>query len=151
MNNRPASAAPGNPDEATSNRPLRVLLVEDSAAVAERIAGQIGALDGVELVATVDSESAAVDSLRQGGVDAVVLDLTLKQGSGFGVLRSRQELALPVAIVVYTSYDIPAYRRAAAALGASEFLNKARDPDKLPVVLKSLATAAGTRRTTLPG
>lgn len=151
MNNRPASAAPGNPDEATSNRPLRVLLVEDSAAVAERIAGQIGALDGVELVATVDSESAAVDSLRQGGVDAVVLDLTLKQGSGFGVLRSRQELALPVAIVVYTSYDIPAYRRAAAALGASEFLNKARDPDKLPVVLKSLATAAATRRTTLPG
>lgn len=151
MNNRPASAAPGNPDEATSNRPLRVLLVEDSAAVAERIAGQIGALDGVELVATVDSESAAVDSLRQGGVDAVVLDLTLKQGSGFGVLRSRQELALPVAIVVYTSYDIPAYRRAAAALGASEFLNKARDHDKLPVVLKSLATAAGTRRTTLPG
>jgi len=149
MNNYPDSEGPDEPNEATSNRPLRVLLVEDSAAVAERIAGQIDALDGVELVATVESEIAAVDSLRRGGLDAVVLDLTLKQGSGFGVLRSRQALGLPVAIVVYTSYDIPAYRRAAAVFGASEFLNKARDHDKLPLVLKDLATAAATRRTPL--
>jgi DNA-binding NarL/FixJ family response regulator len=149
MNHQSDSERPEQPGEPTGSLPLRVLLVEDSAAVAERIAGQIGALDGVELIATVESESAAVDSLRHGGLDAVVLDLTLKQGSGFGVLRSRQELGLPVAIVVYTSYDIPAYRRAAAVFGASEFLNKARDHDKLPLVLKSLAGAAAARRTPL--
>ena len=129
-------------------RPLRVLLVEDSAPVAERIAGQIAAIEGVELIATVASERAAVEKLTTGGVDAVVLDLTLQQGSGFGVLRSRQQLALPVAVVVYTSYDIPAYRQAAAVFGASEFLNKARDHHKLAEALGRLAsgTDAGVPR-----
>ena len=135
--------ADGN-ERPAGRRPLRVLLVEDSAPVAERIAGQIAALDGIELVATVASEGAAIDELTRGGVDAVVLDLTLKQGSGFGVLRSTQQLSLPVAVVVYTSYDIPAYRRAAAVFGASDFLNKARDHDKLALVLIRMATAADT-------
>ena len=144
MHDQPASESADDREAAAGQRPLRVLLVEDSAPVAERIAGQIAAIDGVELIATVASECAAVEKLASGGVDAVVLDLTLQQGSGFGVLRSRQQLALPVAIVVYTSYDIPAYRRAAAVFGASEFLNKARDHDKLEQALKRLAAATDT-------
>lgn len=144
MDDESASGSVDANEGLAGRRPLRVLLVEDSVLVAERIAGQIAALDGVELVATVASEGAAVDELTRGGVDAVVLDLTLQQGSGFGVLRSRQQLALPVAVVVYTSYDIPAYRRAAAVFGASDFLNKARDHDKLALVLKRLATAGYT-------
>ena len=147
MDVSPAPDSADRRESVTRQRPFRVLLVEDSAAVAERIAGQITTLDGMELVATVTGESAAVDKLTHGGVDAVVLDLTLQQGSGFGVLRSRQRLALPVAVVVYTSYDIPAYRQAAAEFGANEFLNKARDHHKLAHALRRLATAAAANAT----
>ena len=142
MHDQSATASADDRQMPAGKLPLRVLLVEDSAPVAERIAGQLAAIEGVELIATVASERAAVEKLTTGGVDAVVLDLTLQQGSGFGVLRARQQLALPVAVVVYTSYDIPAYRRAAAVFGASEFLNKARDHHKLAEALRRLASGA---------
>ncbi len=120
-------------------RILRVLLVEDSAPLVERIGALIRALSGVELVAAVASERAALDTVARERVDALVLDLNLRQGNGFGVMRALRKRSLPVSIVVFTSYDIPAYRRAASALGASEFLHKARDYDKLSVVLARLA------------
>ena len=92
--------------------------------------------------ATVAGERAAVEKLTTGGVDGVVLDLTLQQSSGFGVLRSRQQLALPVAVVVYTSYDILAYSPAAVVFGARESFNKARDHHMLAEALRRLASGA---------
>lgn len=120
---------------------FRVLLVEDSAPLAERITELIKPLAGIEFVAAVAGENAALESLRSEIVDAVVLDLNLQQGNGFGVMRAIRQKTLPVAVIVFTSYDIPAYRRAAAALGAAEFLHKARDYDKLPGTLQRLAAA----------
>jgi DNA-binding NarL/FixJ family response regulator len=121
--------------------PFRVVLVEDSALLAARIADVIRGLAGVELVAAVASETAAVDTLSRGDADGVVLDLNLVQGNGFGVMRSIRKLGLPVEVIVFTSYDIPAYRRAASALGAAEFLHKTRDHDKLPDAIRRLAAA----------
>ena len=120
---------------------LRVLLVEDSVPLAERISALIRTMPGVELVTAVASERAAVEAVANQRVDAVVLDLNLQQGNGFGVLRSLRTRALAVSVIVFTSYDIPAYRRAASALGATEFLHKARDYDKLPAVLGRLAAS----------
>ena len=119
--------------------PMRVVLVEDSAPLAERIMALIKRVETVELVAAVTGENAAVETLSRGAAGAIVLDLNLQQGNGFGVLRAIRQRSLPVAVIVFTSYDIPAYRRAAAALGAAEFLHKARDYDKLTGALERLA------------
>lgn len=124
---------------------LKVLLVEDSGPVTERVATLIGDLDAIEIVGAVTTERAATEALARTPVDALVLDLHLKQGDGFGVLRFIRRQALTVAAIVFTSYDIPQYRRAAATLGAAEFLHKSRDYDKLGGALRRLA-AARTRR-----
>jgi CheY-like chemotaxis protein len=55
-------------------------------------------------------------------VDVVLLDLHLRQGTGFGVLRSiPADQAKKVVVIVLTNYDLAEYRRAAAALGATHF------------------------------
>jgi DNA-binding NarL/FixJ family response regulator len=126
--------------EAATER-LRVLLVEDSGLVTERIATLIGDLGAIEIVGAVTTERAATEALARTPVDALVLDLHLNQGDGFGVLRFIRRQALDVAAIVFTSYDIPQYRRAAATLGAAEFLHKSRDYDKLGGALRRLAAA----------
>jgi DNA-binding NarL/FixJ family response regulator len=126
-------------DEPLADCPLRVLLVEDSALLVQRIAELVGDLPGVSIVATAASEMDALALLAQGDIDAVILDLQLHAGSGFGILRALHRQDAGPQVVVFTNFAIPAYRETALALGARFFLDKARDYHRLPGVLQALS------------
>jgi two-component system, OmpR family, response regulator len=130
----------------TVNDALTVLLVEDSKVLTERISEAIGQIEDVNLVAAVDNEAAAVAAIKRETVDVLILDLHLKQGTGFGVMRALAHVAGKPCVVILTNYDLPEYKSAAMALGARYFLDKARDYDRLPDVLKEIADR---KRTTL--
>jgi two-component system OmpR family response regulator len=120
-------------------RNLSVLLVEDSRVLAERLRETLLSVPGVQLAGSVDSEADAVAALQCQPVDVVLLDLHLRQGTGFGVLRSiPTDQAKKVVVIVLTNYDLAEYRRAAAALGATHFLDKLRDLDRLPFLLQQI-------------
>ena len=118
---------------------MRVLLVEDSSKLQERLRETLDGLPGVELAGTVDTETAAVEAIRHERCDAVILDLHLRRGTGFGVLRevARHASGAP-AVIVFTNYDLPEYRRMALSLGVRHFLDKAREYERLPGVLEEL-------------
>src|SRR5580704_7464502 len=121
------------------SRNLTVLLVEDSRVLAERLRETVLSVPGVHLAGTVDSEAEAVAALQRHPVDVLLLDLHLRQGTGFGVLRAiPNDQAKKVVVIVLTNYDLAEYRRAAAALGARYFLDKLRDFDRLPVLLQQI-------------
>ena len=117
---------------------LRVLLIEDSPIVAERLRETLRDMESMLVVDTIDRESKAIEALGRGGIDIVILDLRLSRGTGFGVLRALSgQVGRPV-IVIFTNYDLPEYRREAMALGADYFLDKARDFERLPEVLEAI-------------
>ena len=126
--------------------PVRVLLVEDSAVLAGRITELIGRLSRVELIGTVDTEADALQQVASATPDVLILDLHLRDGSGFGVLRSlRRARASRPRVVVLTSFDLPQYRREAEALGVDAFLNQSRDYHRLPVLLRAYAARGGAK------
>jgi DNA-binding NarL/FixJ family response regulator len=130
------------PVDAVSTVPgLRVLLVEDSKVLTERLAEAIRQIPEVELIGTADTEAGALDAIRHFPVDVVILDLHLKQGTGFGVMRGLAAVSAKPQIIVLTNYDLPEYKHAALALGAAHFLDKARDYGKLPEVLQEMCAA----------
>ncbi len=120
---------------------LRVLLVEDSKVLTERLTEAIRQISDVELVGTADSEAGAVAAVNREAVDVLILDLHLRQGTGFGVMRALSASAVKPRIVVLTNYDLPEYKSAAIALGATHFLDKARDYGRLPEVLREICEA----------
>ena len=120
---------------------LRVLLVEDSKVLTERLTEAIRQIPQVELIGTADTEATAVASAQRESVDVIILDLHLKQGTGFGVMRALAGAQLKPRIIVLTNYDLPEYKNAAIALGASHFLDKARDYGRLPEVLHEICEA----------
>ncbi len=123
---------------------MRVLLVEDSGVLARRITELIRRLPRVDLIGTVDTEADALQQVASSAPDVLILDLHLRDGSGFGVLRSlRRAHALRPKVVVLTGFDLPQYRREAEALGVDAFLNKSRDYDRLPVLLRAYAAQSG--------
>ncbi len=117
---------------------LKVLLVEDSKVLTERLTEAIRQITDVELIGTADSEAAALAAVKRDPVDVIILDLHLKQGTGFGVMRALAATHLRPRIIVLTNYDLPEYKNAALALGATHFLDKARDYGRLPEVLHEI-------------
>ena len=119
-------------------RALRVLLVEDSKVLTERLSEVISQSSDVNLIGAVDNEIDAVSSVKRDAVDVMILDLHLKQGTGFGVLRALAKTSFRPKVIVLTNYDLPEYKSAALALGAGYFLDKARDYDRLSAVLSEI-------------
>lgn len=117
--------------------PLRVLLVEDSPVLAERLREALAALENVEVVDAVTDEGAAVAAAQTMQIDVVILDLQLRQGTGFGVVQ-RLGKNRPK-IIVFTNYMLPEYQRLADSLGVEYFLNKSRDYERLPQLIQELA------------
>jgi len=117
---------------------MRVLLVEDSKVLTERLSEMIRQLPEVDLIGTADTEEAARAAVGRDRVDVLILDLHLRQGNGFGVLRSLGTAADRPSVIVLTNYDLPQYKDAAMALGATYFMDKVRDYDRLPTVLHEL-------------
>ena len=122
--------------------PLRVFLVEDSAVLRERLAESLGSLSGVQIVGTSDTEESAVNALRSLQCDVVVLDLQLKQGNGFNVLkaiRHSESVEHKKVVVVLTNYAFSLYRHRCLQAGADFFLDKAREYERLLQVLETMA------------
>ncbi len=117
---------------------MKILLVEDSKVLADRLSEAIGYMTGVDVIGTTDAEAAAIAVMRKRDVDVIVLDLHLKQGTGFGVLRALPTAKRETIIVVLTNHDLPEYKDVALALGATLFLDKARDYWRLPELLREI-------------
>jgi len=121
-----------------SERQLKVLLVEDSPLLSERIMELLSDMDGIISCGAVTTESAAIDAINQQKPDVILLDLRLKEGTGFSVMRHVKLVSKQPVIIVITNYALPQYRREAEALGARFFLDKSQEFDLIPAMLATL-------------
>lgn len=119
--------------------PLRVLLVEDSELLALRLAELVRQLPGVELIDVVSTEADALDREAKSAPDVLILDLHLRRGSGFGVLRALSRRDRRPKIVILSNFGLPEYRREAETYGVEAFLDKSRDYFRLPGLLGDFA------------
>jgi DNA-binding NarL/FixJ family response regulator len=120
---------------------LRVLLVEDSSLLAGRLSELIRRLPDVDLIGTVETEAEALSRISSSLPDVLILDLHLRSGSGFGVLRSltRGSAASRPKVIILTNFGLPEYRREAESFGVEAFLDKSRDYFRLPGLLREFA------------
>ena len=119
---------------------LRVLLVEDSMLLASRLAELIEHLPHVQLIDTVDTEDGALEAVALLDPEVLILDLHLRSGTGFGVLRTLARRAQPrPKVIVLTNFGLPQFRLEAEALGVEAFLDKSREYYRLPALLSAIA------------
>jgi hypothetical protein len=78
-------------------------------ALAERLSEAITQLAGVNLIGTTDTEGVAIAVAIKEDVDVTVLDLHLKQGTGFGVMRALATLQRKPTVL--TNFGLPEYKK----------------------------------------
>jgi DNA-binding NarL/FixJ family response regulator len=121
--------------------PLRVLIIEDSARIRQSLIEQVKVAGRVDVVQWADTESDALDLLDRHAVDALIVDLRLREGSGFGVLGGIQTPRFGgVKKIVLTNYSSSEMRDRCLALGADYFFDKSREFSCVNAVLAEMAT-----------
>jgi two-component system OmpR family response regulator len=126
---------------APARHPLRVFLVEDSAVILERLTESISSLHNVAVVGHAATEADAIATVQQTPCDAVVLDLQLRDGHGFNVLRAlRAPSDRPrLTVIVLTNFTSSQYRGRSLEIGADYFFDKSREYDRVCDILEDLA------------
>jgi DNA-binding NarL/FixJ family response regulator len=121
------------------SRPAGVYLVEDSPII-RKLLIELIATTGATVVGYADTASAAIAEIAALRPDAVTIDLGLKAGSGFDVLKAIAigEVNPPLRIVL-TNYTTDASRKAAQQLGADHFFDKATQIRDVVSILESLS------------
>ena len=118
---------------------MRVLLVEDSDLVRERLVAMLTEVREVDQVMAAPTVSEALRRLAEETATVVVLDMRLPDGDGFRVLRAARALRPAPAVVVLTSFADEEMRSTCLEAGAAEFLDKRTDFERLPAVVTELA------------
>lgn len=119
----------------------RVLLVDDSAAVRQRLAQILEQTPGIGRVTQACDVASARAALADALPEVVVLDMHMPDGDGLELLAHIRERALGVRTIVLTNYPTPEYRQRCLALGADYFLDKTLEFQRVPSLIRDAPAA----------
>jgi len=104
--------------------PTRVLIADDHALVRAGIRALAERIKGVEVVAEAGNGDEAVKLIKELKPDLVLLDISMPETSGFGVLAQQANEFPDVRVIVLTVHEAEAYAIRALREGAAGFLLK---------------------------
>jgi len=123
---------------------VRTFLIEDSPLIRQNLVGTLEELAPVRVVGAAETE---LDAVRQLGADGpecelVIVDIVLRQGTGFGVLSDPAIRRPGRQFVVLSNYANSDVSRRALELGAQRVFDKSNDIDALVDYCRQLAASA---------
>jgi DNA-binding NarL/FixJ family response regulator len=129
-------------------RDMKVFVVEDSAAVRERLIELITEIENVELVGEAATYASAVSGILTTRPDVAVLDIKLANtsGSGIDVLNEVRKRLPEIRAIVMSNFATPQHAKASADAGAEYFLDKTVDFERIPGILEQMKGEAQAGR-----
>ena len=124
---------------------MRLLIADYSALIVERLIASLEAIKGVEIVDRAGTVEKASEALRRLRPDVVILDMQMPGGTGLDVLASMKRDQVSCVVIVLTNFAYPQYRRKCLASGATFFLDKSTEFEKVGEVLRNLLTSLALR------
>ena len=123
-----------------NNQPLQVYVVEDSQILQGLLESSIAAA-GAEVCGRSGNAEEAVEDIFAFNPDVVVIDISLKSGSGFDVLKALKEhnLAPHATKLVLTNH--PEYRQVCTLLGADRVFDKSIEMSQALALIGDLVRA----------
>ncbi|GIE31125.1 DNA-binding response regulator [Actinoplanes italicus] len=124
-----------------TDRPLRVLVVDDQQLVREGLTALLDLTEGVEVLGSATNGEQALELIAQRRPDVVLMDLRMPVLDGIAATARVRDEFPGVAVVVLTTYADDESIAGALAAGARGYLTK--DAGRAEITLALRAAAAG--------
>lgn len=116
---------------------MKILIVDDSILMKERLSNAIFAIPGVGAVNYAKNTREARRALEENGFDVAILDIRLPDGSGFDVLKRIKEKHPQTLVVMLTNYPYEQYKAKSSELGADHFFDKSTEFEEVIKVIEA--------------
>ena len=126
-------------EEATEQRPIRLVLADDHASVRRSLRLLLGSESDVAVIAEASDLSSAVRELRGSSPNVLLLDLHMRGAPGIETIRRLRAQAPETEIVVVTMEQSPVFAQQALEAGAMAYVLKDRADTELAEAVRSAA------------
>lgn len=110
---------------------MRVMVVDDSSPVRERMVQMIDELDEVSEVLQASDSSGAIRLMEKNAPQLVVMDLRMPGGGGEEILQFLKGQSWNIVTVVLTNFPYIQLRTKCMELGADYFLDKSTEFEQI--------------------
>jgi DNA-binding NarL/FixJ family response regulator len=118
----------------------KVLLVDDSRIVRERLRALISELHGVDVIGEAGNVAEGIRKIRRLRPDIVVLDISMPDGNGIQVLEAiKRPRRIGPQIIMLTNFAHEAYRERCIELGAEYFFDKSAEFEEAVHMIRELS------------
>jgi DNA-binding NarL/FixJ family response regulator len=124
---------------------MKVVLVEDSPAVCERLVEMIEQTGGHQVVGEAANYADALTGIVATHPDVGIFDVKLKQGSGIDALAEAKRRMPELIGIVLSNHMTAQHERASSEAGARYFLDKTRDFERITDILQTLTNESRAR------
>jgi DNA-binding NarL/FixJ family response regulator len=122
---------------------IRIAIVDDHAMVRAGLRQFFSDQPDFAVVAEAASGREAVDIVRNGEVDVIVLDISMPDQSGVDALAAIKARAPELPVLILSGFAESHYATTLLRLGASGYLNKDCDPEE---IVKAIRTVCRGRK-----
>lgn len=122
----------------------KVLIIDESALVRERIRQLLSGVQGLEVTAEAQRTERGVALAKRLRPDVVIVDVHRRAGRGIELLREMKRARPTPRIIVLTNEAYPEIRNRCLAAGADYFFDKSTEYEQMVNVLSERSIGAAT-------
>ena len=118
---------------------IRLLICDDHALVREGFKQILAEVPDLTVAGEAAEGPEAIQQIRHGGIDVVLLDIALPGRDGLDVLKQVHQEFPKLPVLIVSTYPEKQYALRCLRLGASGYLNKGVDPSELIAAIRKVA------------
>lgn len=122
---------------------MNVFIVEDAEIVRDALVSMLSEIPGIRIVGASAEEQDAITQIGVTCPDVVILDISLRQGSGIEVLRTVKKDNPAIKVMMLTNYTDEIYANRCMNAGADYFFDKSYQFMRVGAVLRQLTFTGG--------
>jgi len=115
--------------EQTTTKKACILIVDDHPVVRQGIAFMIDQTPDIQVAYQAENPGEAIDIVRRHAVDLVLLDLSLKKGSGLDLIADLRKWRPNIPVLVLSMHDERMYAQRSLMNGANGYIMKEAPAD----------------------
>jgi two-component system, NarL family, invasion response regulator UvrY len=116
-----------------------VLIVDDHDIVREGLKQIVSETEDIEVGGEARTAAEALDHVRRGGYDVVILDLNLPDRPGLDVLAQIRSMAPKLPVLILSMHQEVSYASRALRGGAAGYVGKDAARELLPIAIRRVA------------
>jgi DNA-binding NarL/FixJ family response regulator len=116
----------------------RIFVVDDHPIVREGLASHLTREVGLEVCGNADEVSEALSLITSSQPDLVILDITLKNGSGLDLLKRLKAHHPTLRVLIWSAYPDNLYAERALRAGAMGYIHKGRPADEIITAIRTV-------------